>query len=346
MGERALRMTGNDRNRLTQLAMEASRNSASIHRDLAALLFPMSNVSFTDRMLSNIRQSLLKLVSEIESELCRIAVNQPGSSNEILLDMGNAKRGSSYDLLKEAGLLRDQDLLEFLHCRAQEHELNVQMTRTIPQEQLDTAFHQYLDHENSAIADAAMAMFVARSKTCDPDGQIQLTAIHLPAELFHKITWHVVAAVKNLSGADVDQLSFAAQKLLAQHEEGSSLQNRTLRLAQLLVKPNSEDPQLETAGLDLFLAQISIGSGLSVDQLLSFTNEPGMARFVIAMRSLDLSYHAASSGFTILNGGDAVLTAAAYEEIDSEDARCLVKNWAMNSSYQYALEALGNQRFP
>ncbi len=344
MGERALRMTGNDRNRLTQLAMEAGRNSTSIHRDLAALLFPMSNALFTDRMLSNIRQSLLKLISEIESELCRLAVIQSGSSNEILLDMGNAKRGSSYDLLKKAGLLRDKDLLDFLHSRAQEYELNVQVTRTISPEQLDAAFHQHLDHEDPAIADAAMAMLVARSKARGADGQMQLQPTQLPAELFHKLTWNVVAAVKNLSGADVEQLSFAAQQLLAQHEEGSSLQNRALRLAQLLARPDSEHPQLQTGGLNLFLAQLSIDSGLSVDQLLSFTSEPGMARFVIAMRSLNFSYQNASVSFTTLNGGDAVLTAVAYDEIDLEDARSLVKKWAMNSSYQHAADALDNQR--
>lgn len=327
---------------LVQKAASISASSAYISDDLAAALFPKSNIMLSDRMLSNGRQYLQAIVQEIETEICRIAVEDFGLTHDIIIEIGNSERGHSFPLLQNAGLLKTKILLEHVFTNVQRVELSARLLQKTSQADLESVLTRHLDNEDAAIADAAMALLVAQSRDNVGTTVIKAHIANLPAEIIYALTWPITAAVQKLSGYDGINLKKAAEKLLGEHDEGSGIQSRAQRLAQLVDSIEDGDYQLHPLqdGLDLFLARLAKRSGLSVDQLTMFTAEPNMARLVLTMRAVTLSTDHALSIFGVLEGSGQLLTPASYNEIDGDHAAELINNLSSNSLYQDAQQQL------
>jgi hypothetical protein len=95
-------------------------------------------------------------------------------------------------------------------------------------------------------------------------------------------------------------------------------------------------------GLSLFVARLARQSGLTSDQIVAFTAEPNMARFVVVMRAADFPLREALSIFAALDGGDHILTAATYGETDRDRCLALVSRWASPDAYQNAERVLAS----
>jgi hypothetical protein len=95
-------------------------------------------------------------------------------------------------------------------------------------------------------------------------------------------------------------------------------------------------------GLTLFVARLARQSGLTSDQIVAFTAEPNMARFVVVMRAADFPVQEALSIFAALDGGDHILTAASYGETDRDRCLALVSRWASPDAYQNAERLLSD----
>ncbi len=327
---------------LVQQAAATGASSAHIADDLAAALFPQSDIIFSDRMLSNGRQYLRAIVQEIETEICMIAVEDFSLTHDTIIEIGNSGRGHSYALLQNAGLLNDKPLLDHLFTSVQRVELGARLLQKISQADLESVLTRHLDNEDAAIADAAMALLVAQSRDNAGPGLINAQIANLPAEILFALTWPVTAALQKLSGYDGPDLANAAKKLLGQHDEGAGTQSRAQRLAQLVEQVTESGENLHPLhdGLDLFLARMARATGLSVDQLILFTAEPNMARLVLAMRAMNLSSDHALSVFSALDGSGQLLTPASYNEISAEKASELVAQWSGNALYQDAQRKL------
>jgi len=327
---------------LVQQAAAMSASSAYISDDLAAALFPKSDIMLSDRMLSNGRQYLQAIVQEIETEICMIAVEGFGVTHDMIIEIGNSNRGHSFPLLQNAGLLETKALLEHVFTSVQRAELGSRLLQKISQADLESVLTRHLDNEEGAIADAAMALLVAQSRDNAGPGSIHAHIGNLSAEILFALAWPITAAVQKLSGYDGPNLHKATEKLLGRHDEGAATQSRAQRLAQLVDQMDSGENQLHPLhdGLDLFLARLAKRSGLSVDQLILFTAEPNMMRFVLTMRAVDLPTDIALSIFGVLEGSGQLLTPASYNEIDGDKAAELVSKWSSNTLYQDAQRQL------
>ncbi|WP_108809885.1 hypothetical protein [Sphingorhabdus sp. Alg231-15] len=329
---------------LVQQAAAISASSAYISDDLAAALFPKSDVILSDRMLSNGRQYLRAIVQDIEAEICLIAAKDFGLTHDTIIEIGNSSRGHSYGLLQKAGLLESKPLLDHVFVSVQRVELGARLAQKISQADLETVWTRHLDNEDSAVADAAMALLVAQSRDNAGPGSIHAHIDNLPADIIFALTWPIVAALQKLSGYDGPELAKAAERLLGSHDEGAATQNRARRLAQLVdpLEEGSENLHPLHDGLDLFLARLAGRSDLSVDQLIRFTAEPNMIRLVLTMRAVNLTTEQALSIFGSLDGSGQLLTPASYNDIDGEKASDLVINWSGNSLYQDAQRFLNS----
>ena len=89
-------------------------------------------------------------------------------------------------------------------------------------------------------------------------------------------------------------------------------------------------------GLTLFVARLARQSGLTSDQIVTFTAEPDMARLVIMLRAADYPVQEALSIYVALDSGENILTAATYGELDRDRAVALVSRWAAPDAYQNA----------
>ncbi|MEP3224437.1 MAG: hypothetical protein ABJO01_00555 [Parasphingorhabdus sp.] len=327
---------------LVQQAAALSGSSAHISYDLAAVLFPKSDIFFSDRMLSNGRQYLQSIVQEIETELCRIAVEDFGLSHDMIVEIGNSDRGHSFSMLQNSGLLQGKAVLEHIFSNVQRVELKGRLSQKASQADLESVLTRYLDHDDSQIADAAMALLVAQSRDNAGAAAIRASITNLPAEILYALTWPITAAVEKLSGYEGGTLKTAAEKLLGRHDEGATIQSRAQRLAQLVDANPGDENQMHPLhdGLDLFLARMAQRTGLTADQLTIFSAEPNMVRLIVAMRAIDLPMDRALSIFGLLETGGQLLTPASYNEIDYDHAVDLISDLSSNSLFQDAQQRL------
>jgi len=342
MAERAFSMDSTSGMDAIARALATEQSNDGLMQDFAARLFPKSEAVLSDRLLSNSRLALHKLVGGLENEICQFAVNKFGITNEVLTKIAGGTVSRSFHQLERAGILRDAEILDQVFVFAQKLELQARLLQQFSQNDLESALTRNLDHPDKSIVEAAMNFLVALNRR---GSRIELHHSELPAEALHDLTWKIIASLEHIAGSMGGQLHQVAEEILTKHDEGQTVLNSALRLANLLEQSetdNEEAPHPLRDGLDLSLARLSIRSGISTDQIVRMTAEPDLARFVIAMRSIDLPAEAALSIHATIDGTGGLLTAASYREIDPDVAKDLVKKWSKNNSYRNASSRLNN----
>ncbi len=319
--------------------------AAFVADDFAQALFPRTDVVFNDRMRSNARQYLRCAISSVETRICQIATRDLGVTHEKLLTIGEGADGQSFSVLEHSGLLNTAEIVQHLFVKTQQSELAARLLQKISQQDLESTLTRHLDHEDSAVAEAAMGLLVAQSKTTGATGEIAASLSDLPPEIVYAFAWPVTAALARLTGFPGLQLQQAAERLLAAHDESTGVARKAERLAQLLDQSGTDKDRVSHPmrdGLTLFVARLARQSGLSTDQIITFTAEPNMARLVVVMRAIDVPVQDALSIFAALDGGDHILTAATYGETDRDRSLALVSRWASPSAYQNAERILSS----
>ena len=332
-------------NDIIRHASAMAGKASFIADDFAQALFPRTDVSFNDRMRSNARQYLRATIGQIEQRICRIATDEMGVSHEALVKIGQGSGGQSFRLLENSGLLKTTEIVQHLFVKAQQGELAARLLQKISQQDLEATLTRHLDHADPVVAEAAMGLLVAQSKSTGAAGEISASLSDLPAEIAFALAWPVTAALARLSGLPGSQLQQATERMLAAHDESASVARKSDRLARLLeqtAETGDAIPHPMKDGLSLFIARLARRSGLTSDQIIGFTAEPNMVRFVVAMRAADFPTQDALSVFAALDGDDHILTAATYGETDQDRCLALVSSWAAPGAYQNAERILAD----
>jgi hypothetical protein len=345
MAQRVFSMNETMNNDIIRHASAMAGKASFIADDFAQALFPKTDVLFNDRMRSNARQYLRATIGQIEQRICQIATQELGVTHETLVKIGQGGGGQSFRLLENSGLLKTVEIVQHLFIKAQQGELAARLLQKISQQDLEATLTRHLDHADPAVAEAAMGLLVAQSKATGAVGEISASLADLPAEIAFALAWPVTAALARLSDLPGSQLQQATERLLASHDESASVARKSDRLAQLLEQADmTEDriPHPMRDGLSLFIARLARQSGLTSDQIIGFTAEPNMLRFVVAMRAANFPTQEALSVFAALDGDDHILTAATYGEADQDRSAALVSSWAAPSAYQNAERILAD----
>lgn len=332
-------------NDIIRHASAMADKSSFVADDFAQALFPKTEVVFNDRMRSNARQYLRAMIGQIEARICQIATQELGVTHETLLKIGQGGAGQSFRLLENSGLLKTVEIVQHLFVKAQQRELAARLLQKISQQDLEATLTRHLDHDDPVVAEAAMGLLVAQSRTTGSVGEISASLADLPAEIAYAFAWPVTASLARISGLPGLQLQQATERLLASHDESAGVARKADRLAQLLEQARTTEdhmPHPMRDGLSLFIARLARQSGLTSDQITAFTAEPNMVRLVVAMRAADYPAPEALSVFAALDGGDHILTAATYGETDRDRSMALVSGWATPRAYQNAQRILAD----
>jgi len=330
---------------IIRFASAMADKASFIAEDFAQVLFPKTSVIFNDRMRSNALQYLRSVVGQLEQQICVIATREFDVAQDVLQKIANGGEGQSYRLLADSGLLRTTEIVQHLFIKAQQSELAARLLQKISQQDLEATLTRHLDHQDPVVAEAAMGLLVAQSKTTGTAGEISASLADLSAEIAYAFAWPVTASLARLSGLSGPQLQQATERFLAAHDESAGVARKASRLAQLVEQSGTAEdniPHPMRDGLSLFIARLARQTGLTSDQIVSFTAEPNMARFVVAMRAADFPVQEALSVFSALDGGDHILTAATYQETDRDRALALVSSWTAPDAYQNAKRILAD----
>lgn len=177
----------------------------------------------TDEERALMAAMLRGLVTEIADEL--IAALPP-----LLAAQAEQAKDLVYRRLRHADLLERRGLVALLLRRADEQQLAGHRERGS-----DTLVAALVSDEDAAVAEAAMALTLARGRRRDRFGRLGLEFDDLDAEDAVTITHSVAAALREDLDREADlPLEKAASTLLARHDEGRRLEASVAALARAL----------------------------------------------------------------------------------------------------------------
>ena len=242
--------------------------------DLLALLIDDDpSTRFSDRMVAHARQFMRSLLGDAERAI--------GSclDEEDAQKLGDAE---AYDVLHEAGLLNDPDILEIVDREVRLAELRI----ALDDPDAEPALAAYLDHDRPKVAKAAMALLTASSRSRHMQPMARGSLDDLPAETLAGLLDLVAAGLSQVTDVAPDRLLRAASKVLADHDEGASVASLANRLARLLSrdKNGAMDVRPHVDGVDLFTARVAHAAQLDHGDVVRAAGDPTGLALAYVMR--------------------------------------------------------------
>ena len=300
------------------------------------------------------------LVATVEGEVREHAVRRLEARGETQAAkaLGNP-RGSVLARLRQAGLLRDPDLMAELMARVRQELLGAALPAQAPDDpERPSLINRFVDHPDRILAAGAMALLIAESRRRSGADAGLFTCTGLPAELHRRLVWSVAAALRgrvDAGGEAADAaLGEAARRSIAAHDEGDRLEAVAMRLAAAIDAPRHELPALlvESLGdrcLVLFIALLAQALGVDYALAREIVLEPAGDRLWPALRALDIGRE------PIARIGHALCEADPRRDLDAfadaldaiaalpvEDALKVLGALRLDPAYRAALRALGS----
>ncbi|HXG81347.1 MAG TPA: hypothetical protein VNJ05_06060, partial [Sphingomicrobium sp.] len=193
----------------------------------------------TDEERALMAAMLRTLAAEIADEL--IAALPP-----ILGARAEQLRDGLYRKLRQAGLLERKGLVALLLRRADEQQLSGRS------DDGDSTLTALISDQDASVAEAAMALTLARGRRRDRFGRLGAEFDDVAAEDAVALVHAVAAAMRDGLGEDSDQaLQGAVMTLLARHDEGRRLEAATAALARALeTSGRADDAMIRTFAQD------------------------------------------------------------------------------------------------
>jgi hypothetical protein len=177
----------------------------------------------TDEERALMAAMLRGLVHEVADEL--IAALPP-----LIAARAEQARDGAYRNLRNAGLLKREGLVALLLRRADEQQLSARLDRNG-----GSMVAKLVGDDEAAIAEAAMALTLARGRRRDRFGRLGAEFDDLAAEEAVAFAYAVAAALREQAGGDSDEpLATTARALLARHDEGKRLEAVVASMARAL----------------------------------------------------------------------------------------------------------------
>jgi hypothetical protein len=150
-------------------------------------------------------------------------------------------RDGLYRRLRRAGLLERPDLVALLLRRADEQQLAGRADRA------DRTLTAMVADDDAAVAEAAMALTLARGRRRDRFGRLGVEFDDLAAEDAVAVVHALAAGLRDFMTENDDQpVEAAAQALLARHDEGRRLEANVIMLARILERSGRADDAMIT----------------------------------------------------------------------------------------------------
>jgi hypothetical protein len=155
-----------------------------------------------------------------------------------------AERGRDglYRRLRAAGLMERPGLVALLLRRADEQQLSARANPNHP------TVAALVSDDSAPVAEAAMALALARGRRRDRFGRLGLEFDDVPADealcLVHLVAAAMRSGIEGTSVAIDEALAEAAERLLERHDEERRVEMHALALAKALTEARGEDDEL------------------------------------------------------------------------------------------------------
>lgn len=303
-----------------------------------------------DQVRALVWSALDRLIGAIETDIRHQIERQHGAAA-----VGSQDNGSVACAVVDAGVLDDRALLDELVARAWGEAI----AGALPGIVADTDSRPSLLTRLAAGSDrvtAAAATIVLSASARRRDGDENAGRGDLPAELQHRLTWWVAAALRgNQAGRDA-ALVDAAKRVLAAHDEGIRLEAAASRLAAALDPAPEEvgellEEALSDRQLAVFVALLAHALAIDPGSVRAMVLDPDGSRLWLALRALDLSRPTTARIALALADADRRRNAHGVADaidtvmaITPDHARAALASLKLPAEYRAALRALERGR--
>ncbi|MDB5677570.1 DUF2336 domain-containing protein [Sphingomonas bacterium] len=336
----------------SQLLARAAASLGRADRGLAQTIddfYMPDDARLDERTRAVLAGTLTAMVAVVEGDLRRQVARSLTAAGD-----GDRARWLSegdpvYDRLAAAGLLRDPDLMRELIARTRQDLLADTLPAATPDETGAASLLARLTASaDSHVAGAARALMAAAARRRGLLDTGRLTHTELPAELHHRLTWWVAAAIhEQLAGADADRaLADAALRALGAHDESDRVEGAAMRLATAIDAQPDELAALLTHALGdrnvaLFVALLALALRLDfavARQVVVGGGDP----LWLALRAADLDRATiARIGLALSNDVEAFADQLdAIAAVSPVEARAALAPLALPHDFRAAIAAL------
>jgi uncharacterized protein (DUF2336 family) len=307
---------------------------------------------------------LTRLVRGLEDEMrARLAVLF--DSHEALhAALSSAHVPIALPILERAQVLRDSELSNVLVRRVEEHRY---WKAHAPSAGGDEILFLLVRDSDEEVAAEAMELIIARSRRFDRFQEPIMGQVELPAELQHKLVWMVAAALRHYivqhhRVAAVDAaIEEVASTLVADYDEGATLEARAVRLARRLHAAGRLDGDLLARSLSegmlpFFIAGVSTLCALDYAAAWEVLADPRGRGPALLLRAAALGRDAAAAILLLLNSrghfasgaeGDATAEQLElYDTIDEAAARDVLRLWQAHPAYRASVARISTRARP
>jgi hypothetical protein len=292
-----------------------------------------------------------RMVRQIEDELrSALAEALQGEGLEALhAALSSAHVVIAQSILEDAAIPPDPALTGALLRRAEEHRL-------LRAGAADNALLLELAGDaDENIAGEAMALLIAQSSRFDRFQEPVMARTELRAETQHSLVWTIAAALRlymidqqGYDPASADEaLAAAASRLLADYDEGESVEALSLRLIRRLrddgrLTDSLMSDTLFDGSLPLFLAGLSVRTSLDFVSTWEIASEPSGRGIVLLLLAAGIARETAGPILVRLGESEDRLTAQfdLFDVTSVAEARRLLRLWRFDPGYRAAIARL------
>jgi uncharacterized protein (DUF2336 family) len=273
-------------------------------------------------------------------------------------------------ILEKSDVLRDEDLIEIIRTRTDEHRLCIAMRDRVSEAVSDALVEEgspnvveaLLKNPHAEISKSAMSYLVAESRRVDRFQEPLLLRHDLPPELAHRMFWWVSAALRrkiltdftdmNVAHLDV-ALQGATRKAIAAHNPKESADATALELVKhMAAQGQLTMPFLAQAlrqqKVPVFLAGLSQMSGISMTVARRIFDDQAGHGLAVLFRAMDATRQEFTSIFLFLadvRGGRKARPMSfvkeileLYDAISVANAKSALTYWQRDGDFQRALD--------
>ena len=307
---------------------------------------------------------LTRLVRGLEDEM-RARLAEHFEAHEALhAALSSAHVPIALPILERAQVLRDSELSNVLVRRVEEHRY---WKAHAPPSGGDEFLFELVRDPDEEVAAEAMELVVARSRRFDRFQEPAMGQVELPAELQHKLVWMVAAALRHYivqqhHVAAVDAaIEETASALIANYDEGATLEARAVKLARRLHAAHRLDGEmlnraLSEGMLPFFIAGVSVLCALDYAAAWEVLADPRGRGPALLLKAAAVERESAaaillllSSRGRLVSGAEGDAAAAQldlYDTVDEAAARDVLRLWQADPGYRASVARISTRARP
>jgi len=358
---------------LLSLARDKSGKRRQLLAETISDLFAGKSRILSERERSLMFDILHKMVHNAEMTVRRIIAEQlshlPDAPRDLIMLLANDEVEVAYSILRDSDVLEDEDLIEVIRYRTQEHNLAVAMRKSISENITDalvetgdeSVITTLLKNSGASLSLATMEFLVEESKRVDAFQEPILRRSDLSPELAKRMYLWVSAALRQfiLSNFDLDKTVLddmlektvqdtALDSAKTSHNRSDDLaeevESEGLGLAKMMIRA------LKDGEVFLFEAMFRRLTGLRNTLVKRIMFEPGGEGLAIACKATGISTRDFATIFTLsrmttsetssVDNTDTQRILEFYETITEKAAKEALARWRRDVDYLKAIREL------